>query len=581
MFKHRIVSHFLPPSWHFTMPVTSTPGIAYLELPDEIYTTSRRSMVSPDLSDLKEVSVRSPFTALDNTLDILEPARMDASTRSECLAGTRTDILRSIADWAKSTSVEKRLLWLKGVAGSGKSTLSTTIVHALQEQGRLGAFVFFSRDVEERSQPANVIRTIAYQLASFSPVIRTAIAQAIDTTPRITQSALRFQFTKLLIEPLRTLPATGGPVVLILDALDECGSAEDRKPLLSLLSSESVHLPSFVRILITSRDERDIRCALEEQSHVLIRELNLTLENNTNDILYFFRSRMAEIRSTNKLARDWPGDSAIFALCKQAAGLFVWASTACRFINGYDPLRNLDVVLSRGMSTKAQSALDALYQTALKSAVKDIWDDEYFRTDFCSIMGTILVARNPISDKTIDTLLSLERPSRYIISRLGCVLHCSETGPVRILHPSFADFLSDRLRCGSDLWHVDTLLHNRLLAVHCISHLNSVLRRNFRNLVLSQANVDEVLPEATSYACTSWIDHVCAIMEDADLVRHNLDQFLFRHLLHWIEAMSILKKSKTTITSVLCLHDWLGVRGPVLLTSHADGIAIATPTPTN
>jgi hypothetical protein len=260
---------------------------------------------------------------------------MDASTRSECLPGTRTDIQRSIVNWAHSTSLE-RLLWLKGLAGSGKSTLSTTIAHALQEQGRLGAFVFFSRDVEERNQSANVIRTLAYQLASFSPIVRTAIAQAIDTTPRIAQSALRFQFTKLLIEPLRNLPDTEGPVVLILDALDECGGVEDRKSLLSLLSSESVHLPSFVRILITSRDERDIRYALEGQSHVLTLELNLTSENNTNDTLQFFRIRMAEIRSSLRLAHDWPGDSAIFALNKLAAGLFIWASTACRFINGYD-----------------------------------------------------------------------------------------------------------------------------------------------------------------------------------------------------------------------------------------------------
>ena len=510
---------------------------------------------------------------------------MDASTRSECLPDTRTDILRSITDWAYSTSVEKRLLWLKGLAGSGKSTISTTIAHALREQGRLGAFVFFNRDVEERNQSVNVIRTLAYQLASFSPVIRTAIAQAIDTTPGITQSALRFQFTKLLIEPLRTLPPTEGPVVLILDALDECGSAEGRKPLLSLFSSESVHLPSFGRILITSRDEHDIRCALEGQSHVLIRELNLTSENNMNDILHFFRNRMAEIRSTNtslQLAHDWPGDPAIFALNKHAAGLFVWASTACRFIDGYDPRRNLDAILLGGMSTKAQSALDALYRTALESAVKDIWDDENFRADFCSIMGAILVARNPISDKTIDTLLSLERPSRHIISRLGCVLHWSETGPVRILHPSFADFLSDRLRCGSDLWHIDTLLHNRLLAIHCLSHLNTVLRRNICDLVLSQAPVNEILPEATSYASTSWIDHVCIITEGLDLVRDTLEQFLFRHLLHWLEAMSILKKSKTTITSVRCLRDWLHVRGTTsAYEQQSDKIATAASTATN
>ena len=157
---------------------------------------------------------------------------MDASTCLQCLPGTYMDILQSITDWAHSISLEKWVLWLKGLTGSGKSTLSTIITHMLQEQGCLGAFMFFSRDVEERNQLANVIRTLAYQLASFSPVIRMVIVQSIEMTPMITQLALCFQFMKLLIKPLQMLPTTAGPIVLILDALDECGSAEDCKALL-------------------------------------------------------------------------------------------------------------------------------------------------------------------------------------------------------------------------------------------------------------------------------------------------------------------------------------------------------------
>jgi hypothetical protein len=181
---------------------------------------------------------------------------------------------------------------------------STTIAHTLWECSHLGGFIFFSRDVEERNQSVNVIRTLAYQLASFSPVIRTAVVQAINSTPMITQSVLCFQFMKLLIEPLWTLPTTEGPIVLILDALDECGSAQDQKPLLSLLSSESVHLPSLVHILITSRDECDIRCALKGQSHVIIWELNLTSENNMNDTLHFIRNQVVGICSSLRLGHD-------------------------------------------------------------------------------------------------------------------------------------------------------------------------------------------------------------------------------------------------------------------------------------
>jgi len=50
------------------------------------------------------------------------------------------------------------------------------------------------------------------------------ISSAINAMPTIAQSSLRFQFSKLLVEPLSSLPMPGTPIVLLLDALDECGT---------------------------------------------------------------------------------------------------------------------------------------------------------------------------------------------------------------------------------------------------------------------------------------------------------------------------------------------------------------------
>jgi hypothetical protein len=97
--------------------------------------------------------------ALPQILSRLKPAGMDATKRDHCLEGTRTQVLKSITDWVADTSVgNQRILWLHGLAGSGKSAISTTIAGSYNEQGCLGAFVFFNRDDEERSRPASVIR---------------------------------------------------------------------------------------------------------------------------------------------------------------------------------------------------------------------------------------------------------------------------------------------------------------------------------------------------------------------------------------------------------------------------------------
>jgi hypothetical protein len=127
------------------------------------------------------------------------------------------------------------------------------------------------------------------------------------------------------------------------------------------------------------------------------------------------------------------------------------------------------------------------------------------------------------------------------------------------LHPSFIDFLSDRLRCGSPSWHINTSFHNRWFTMQCLDYLDTAMRRNTCNLKLSLAPVNEFLHEATSYACISWIDHVFDIAEEAESIAEVLERFLFRHLLHWLEAMSILTKSRMAVASVRCLLDWLQV----------------------
>jgi hypothetical protein len=79
------------------------------------------------------------------------------------------------------------------------------------------------------------------------------------------------------------------------------------------------------------------------------------------------------------------------------------------------------------------------------------------------------------------------------------------------------------------------------------------------NLTLSADMGTETLPDAVAYACRFWIDHVCEIEIAIPLFLVHLDAFLNRHLLHWFEAMSILKKSRDTITLLGNLSTWIAV----------------------
>jgi len=184
-------------------------------------------------------------------------------------------VLTLVIDWASNPTSSQRALWRHG---PGKSTISTTVADRSRRSKQLGAFLFFDRDVTEPSNPALVAWTLAYQLSSFHPDIGDLITAAIESSPQILISSIPSQFQELLVDPLsciQSLP-TKSQIVLVFDALDECGTTKDRGALVKVLAEKSAHLPSTFRFVITNRPDIDIRLAFESQPRVLTLELVLT-----------------------------------------------------------------------------------------------------------------------------------------------------------------------------------------------------------------------------------------------------------------------------------------------------------------
>ena len=93
---------------------------------------------------------------------VLKPEDMDEYNRTRCLDNTRRNVVNDVMSWfADDSNDAKKVLWLYGLAGTGKSTLSTTIAQIMHSLRRLGAFFFFNRDIPQRDF-ATLIRTLAY-----------------------------------------------------------------------------------------------------------------------------------------------------------------------------------------------------------------------------------------------------------------------------------------------------------------------------------------------------------------------------------------------------------------------------------
>jgi hypothetical protein len=487
---------------------------------------------------------------------------MDETNRTPCLKNTRRNVIDDILKWiADDSSKAKRVLWVYGLAGTGKSTLSTTIAQIMRSRHRLGAFFFFSRGIPQRNW-GTLIRTLAYQLAIFDPRFSAAISQVVANYDNIAIMPLEFQFDNLLsANALKSVEWSGGPIVLIIDALDECGSEADGKILMQVLSKGFSDLPSFIRIMIVSRPESDIQRALGSHVHLRPYPLDIDSVTNKDDVSEFIRHRLEEIRIKDGYLEDhWPGDDKIRSLAHAADGLFIWASTACLYIDAFDPDECLSNLINKQTSSGPFAQLDILYKTGLSAGP---WNDSSFSSGCCRMLGIILCARVPLSYSVIDALLEFHL-SRKIITHLRCVLDSTAKGEFRILHASFYDYLVSE-RCRYEPWSIDLERHNKELALRCIKLLDKELRENICDMTLPYLSRKKTLPEAISYACQFWIDHVCLISNTADDISNQIKNFLDKHLLHWMEVMAILKCHDRTIRSIDNLMKWLQVCPPVCI----------------
>ena len=142
------------------------------------------------------------------------------------------------------------------------------------------------------------------------------------------------------------------------------------------------------------------------------------------------------------------------------------------------------------------------------------------------------------------------------MSHLRCVLDKTEKGKFRILHASFYDYLVSE-RCRHEPWSINLEHHNKELALRCIKLLDKELRENMCDMTLPYLSQKRMLPEAVSYACQFWIQHICLISDVTDDIINEIYVFLGKHLLHWMEAMAILKSHARTIRSIDNLMKWL------------------------
>ncbi|KAG2104047.1 uncharacterized protein F5147DRAFT_808287 [Suillus discolor] len=313
-------------------------------------------------------------------LDLSGMAYVEATgldTRKRCLPGTHTDILSNIMRWINNSEDDApRVLWLSGPAGTGKSAIAHTIASSF-----IGVFSTITRDLADRH-----------------PQMRQALADAVRNTNALKTTAdVVQQWQELLIEPLGKLSESPvGPVMIVIDALDESGKAvETRSDLLRILAGKLqdptiTHVMKLLknfRIIVTSHPLHDIEAAFSEH------DIHAYIMNQLEEFLDF-------------------GDTQFAVLAKKADGLFEWAHLACKSIKapppGLSSSESFDAVVSCNPAERENLLYD-MYDFILTEIMQINQSPRSMSlhkqlTRFCSVMGQILGAAEPLSLESLNVI---------------------------------------------------------------------------------------------------------------------------------------------------------------------------------
>ncbi|EJT76906.1 hypothetical protein GGTG_06820 [Gaeumannomyces tritici R3-111a-1] len=508
-----------------------------------------------------------------------------------CHPNTRVGLLAHIHSWIQDPNGES-IFWLRGMAGTGKSTISRTVAKTLADTKVPSASFFFKKGEGDRGSAAMFFTTIVTQLLHQLPALAPHVQNAIESDSAIVNKPMGEQFKKLFLEPLDKCKGdVPGPLAVVVDALDECDREDDATTLVSLLSRAKEATSVRIRFFVTSRPELPICLGFKDigDSYKDLALHEIPAADVREDISTFLRSELARIRHNfNKelappeLPPDWPPSTKLESLIDMAVPLFIFASTACRFIadsDSGDPGEQLDKILEYGKkggpSQLHTTYLPILNQLLLKrtnSGLVSRTENEKAEIVrwFREIVGTIVLLADPLPTAALARLLSTQVNVNSKLRGLHSVLNISNDPlvPVKLLHLSFRDFLvDDENRDANPFWVNKQDTHERL-ANRCLEVLSTGdnLKRNVCGLRLPGTLRDEISPQTISaalppcvqYACRYWVHHWNESkrrIRDGDLV----DRFLTKHLLHWLEALAIIGRIGEGTNMV---NDLLGLLHP-------------------
>ena len=299
----------------------------------------------------------------------------------------------------------------------------------------------------------------------------------------------------------------GLDVLLVCDALDECA---ERELLLDILSTISGGSCGNIKVLATSRSERDIEIALTPllTGNVCFQDAKIIA-----DIRLFVCNSIAKGSKMKK----WPASVKLeveTALIQGAKGMFRWVKCQLDVLRNWTTIRDLKKTLETLPPT-----LDETYERILVCIDKDDREKARIALQWLAFSARPLrlqeVAEAVVVEPGCDSFSSEDRmfePYDIINICRSLVSIADETEELRLAHYSVQEYLvSERIRDGpASFFSVVGASTDALIAEVCLTY---ILLFNEPDSLTESSLSDWPL---LNYACKHWFHHVARSTNAAD-----------------------------------------------------------------
>ena len=462
-----------------------------------------------------------------------------------CMEGTRETLLNQIMAWVANESDKSNIYWIHGLPGIGKTSLAHSICEKLHNKQQLAGVFFCQRDDANMSEIRNILPALIFKFAETFPPFRAIVADRLRRDPYLTSKSMK---DSLFLDLICNLPRHPKHIlVIVIDALDECGDGQKRPVLLNVLTEAASHAP-WLKVIVTSRPEDEIQDFFGRLPRSSYSQYDLATDQEAGaDLQTFARSQFDLVAKMWCLPTPWPEQPLFDAVISQANGLFIFIKTlVLTLTQSEDPEETLKAALQDSAGTGLKP-LYHLYSSILKA--RRVPGNAEFR----KMIGVFLTAApyRTLCEESVAELAGVRSNLvKKWVNDLSSLLYRDEAanGGIRVRHSSISDFfVSDH--CA---YQVNLDDANLQLGIACIKTMIKQLRFNICKLEDSRlANADisdlpsrikEHISDALQYSSIYWSNHLCFTPDNGNgCVWGILKEFfggLYR--LFWVEVLSIM-----------------------------------------